>query len=445
MHHCPMPRPPYHPRTLRHRVRGRGKLRLRDASAMAIGGMIGGGIFSVLGVTVDLAGHLAFGCFVLGGLIALITARSYAVLSLRAGRSGGPFVYLHDLGRTEFGALVAWLLILGYVIALAVYAFTFGHYFANVLSAPDVVARVASVGVLVLFFAINLRGVSASALTEDAVVLTKLIVLCTIAAVGIWRFSPHRLAPLADKGVGGLILGAASIFVAYEGFELLAYDYDDIDNPRRTLPRALYLSVVVVAAVYILVTLGSQMLVSDSLIVSQKEVAFATVGREAFGSAGLWIATLGALLATCSAINATLFATARQMRDLADANELPLRLNRQVNGLPVAALALLTVLGSAFAMLPGILELLAFGSATFLAVFALVNHLAAQAAQTPTARIVADAGSAACIVAVIALAYELSTRDPSALALIAICLIGLILARIAFVRSRRRRPSDGSA
>ncbi len=180
--------------------------------------------------------------------------------------------------------------------------------------------------------------------------------MCAIAAVGVWRFSPHRLEPLADQGLGGLILGAASIFVAYEGFELLAYDYDDIDNPKRTLPRALYLSVVVVAAVYILVTLGSQMLVSDSLIVSQKEVAFATVGREAFGSLGLWIATLGALLATCSAINATLFATARQMRDLADANELPGRLDRQVNGLPIAALALLTVLGCVFAMLPGILE-----------------------------------------------------------------------------------------
>ena len=303
----------------------------------------------------------------------------------------------------------------------------------------------ASVGVLALFFGINLRGVSASALTEDAVVLTKLLVLCAIAAVGVWRFSSHRLAPLADQGLGGLILGAASIFVAYEGFELLAYDYDDIDNPKRTLPRALYLSVVVVAAVYILVTLGSQMLVSDSLIVSQKEVAFATVGREAFGSVGLWIATLGALLATSSAINATLFATARQMRDLADAHELPVRLDRQVNGLPVAALALLTVLGCVFAMLPGILELLAFGSATFLAVFALVNHLAARASQTPTAWIVADLGSAACIVAVIALAFELAIHDPPALALIAICLIGLILARIAFVRSRHRKHTGGSA
>lgn len=235
---------------------------------MAIGGMIGGGIFSVLGVTVDLAGHLAFGCFVLGGAIALITARSYAVLSLRAGRSGGPFVYLHDAGSTELGGLTAWLLILGYVIALAVYAFTFGHYFANVLGAPDAVARVASVGVLALFFGINLRGVGASALTEDAVVFIKLIVLCGIAAIGVWHFSAHRLTPLSDRGIGGLVLGAASIFVAYEGFELLAYDYDDIEDPQRTLPRALYLSVIVVVAVYIVVTLGSQMLVSDALIVS---------------------------------------------------------------------------------------------------------------------------------------------------------------------------------
>ncbi len=412
---------------------------------MAIGGMIGGGIFSVLGVTVDLAGHLAVGCFILGGVVALITAHSYAVLSLRAGRSGGPFLYLREVGSAELGALTAWLLILGYVIALAVYAFTFGHYFGNILGTSEVIARVASVGVLLLFFAVNLRGVGASALTEDAVVFTKLAVLCGIAAIGVWHFSAHRLAPLGDRGIGGLVLGAASIFVAYEGFELLAYDYDDIENPKRTLPRALYLSVIVVIAVYVVVTLGAQMLVSDAVIVSQKEVAFTTVGGEALGSAGRWIATLGALLATCSAINATLFSSARQMRDLADANELPVRLDRQVNGLPVAALALLTILASAFAMLPGILEVLAFGSATFLAVFALVNYLAARATPTPVARIVAQTGSAACIVALIALGYELFKQDRAALALIAVFVVGLILLRLAFVRSRRRRRTGGTS
>lgn len=440
-----MARAPYHPRTARNRVRGRGRLRLRDASAMAIGGMIGGGIFSVLGVTVDLAGHLAFGCFILGGAIALVTAHSYATLSLRAGRSGGPFVYLQDSGSTQLGALTAWLLILGYIVTLAVYAFTFGHYFANVLGGSDAVARAASVGVLVLFFGINLRGVSASALTEDAVVFIKLIALCAISAVGVWHFSAHRLTPLADHGIGGLVLGAASIFVAYEGFELLAYDYDDIDNPKRTLPRALYASVLIVIVVYILVTLGAQMLVSDAVIVSQKEVAFATVGREAFGPVGRWIATFAALLATCSAINATLFSSARQMRDLADASELPVRLEREVNGLPVAALAMLTILASAFAMLPGILEVLAFGSATFLGVFALVNHLAGRVTPTPIARIVAHAGSAACVAAIIALGFELAEHDRPGLVLIVACVLGLILARLAFVKTKHHKPADGSS
>ena len=63
--HRAQPAPAYSPRTERHRSKERGRLRLRDASAMAIGGMIGGGIFSVLGVTIELAGHLAFLCFVL--------------------------------------------------------------------------------------------------------------------------------------------------------------------------------------------------------------------------------------------------------------------------------------------------------------------------------------------------------------------------------------------
>ena len=97
---------------------------------MAIGGMIGGGIFSVLGVTIDLAGHLAFAAFLLGGAIAALTARAYARLAVRSGRSGGPFTYLRDEGHPDAAAWVAWLLIAGYVFALAVYAFTFGHYLA---------------------------------------------------------------------------------------------------------------------------------------------------------------------------------------------------------------------------------------------------------------------------------------------------------------------------
>ena len=198
---------------------------------MAIGGMIGGGIFSVLGVTIDLAGHLAFAAFLLGGLIAGLTAHAYAGLALRAGRAGGPFTYLRDEGHTRPAAWVAWLLIVGYVFALAVYAFTFGHYLANVLGAPVLIARLAGIGILALFVAINLRGVATSGRTEDVIVATKLAVLAGIALIGLSMFSPARLSPLDNQGLSGVFLGAAVIFVAYEGFELLPYDYDDIAEP----------------------------------------------------------------------------------------------------------------------------------------------------------------------------------------------------------------------
>ena len=111
-----MTRGPYHPRTAG-RSAGPAQLRTKDATAMAVGGMIGGGIFSVLGVAVTLAGHLAFGCFVLGGALAMVTARSWAGVTARAGRSGGPFDHLREQGHSELAGALLWLLVFGYMVA----------------------------------------------------------------------------------------------------------------------------------------------------------------------------------------------------------------------------------------------------------------------------------------------------------------------------------------
>jgi amino acid transporter len=406
---------------------------------MAIGGMIGGGIFSVLGVTVDLAGHLAFAAFLLGGAIAMLTARAYARLALHSGRSGGPFAYLREEGHDGAAAWVAWLLIAGYAFALAVYAFTFGHYLAHALGAPALVARLAGVGVLAAFLAVNLRGVAASGLTEDLVVAVKLLVLGGISLVGIGMLSADRLSPLEDKGLLGVFLGAALIFVAYEGFELLPYDYDDLDRPRRTLPRALYISVALVALVYVAVTLASQMLVSDRLLADQKEVAFALVGKEALGTFGLWAATVAALFSTGSAINATLFSTGRLIRDVSVAGELPGALGRERQGLPATAIVAIALSGAAFSLLPGIVAVVAFGSLTFLLVFALVNLLHARHTASPGwDRGLAYLGGAACLLAAAGLLFQLARSELPALALIGICALAVGAARLAFVRSRRR-------
>ena len=225
---------PYHPRTVHRRVRDE-RLGVWDATAMAVGGMIGGGIFSVLGVAITLAGNLAAGCFILGGVLAGLTAHSYAGLTARVGRSGGPFAALRDEGHPQLGGWLLWLLIFGYMVAMAVYSFTFGRYAAYAVGGGLLVARCFSIAVVVAFLAVNLRGIRLSSLTEDGIVATKLVVLGSIAVIGIVQFSADRLTQLLDDGVGGLFLGAATIFFAYEGFELITYDRDDMVDPDHTM------------------------------------------------------------------------------------------------------------------------------------------------------------------------------------------------------------------
>ena len=432
-------KPPYHPRSHARRRRGAELLGLREASAMAIGGMIGGGIFSVLGVTIDLAGHLAFAAFLLGAAIAALTAHAYARLALHSGRAGGPFTYLREEGHATAAAWVAWLLIAGYVFALAVYAFTFGHYLAHAIGLSALFARLFGVAVLGGFVAVNLRGVATSGLTEDVIVFTKLAVLGGIALVGLGMFSSSRLAPLDNQGLSGVLLGAAVIFVAYEGFELLPYDYDDLARPRRTLPRALYLSVAVVAVVYVGVTVASQMLLPDRVIAAQKEVAFAVVGEKALGGFGLWAAAVGAVFSTSSAINATLFSTARLVRDVSEAGELPAGLGREREGIPAAAVAWIALLGAGFSLLPGIAEIVSFGSLTFLLVFGLINLLHARHTAMPGwDRGLAYCGGIGCALAAGGLLYYLASRDPAGLVLIGGCAVTLGLARAAFLSSARK-------
>jgi amino acid transporter len=409
---------------------------------MAVGGMIGGGIFSVLGVAIALAGHLAFVCFALGAVLAAVTARSWAGVTARAGRSGGPFDHLREQGHPQLAGLLLWLLVFGYMVAMAVYSFTFGRYAANAIGVGIAAARALSIAVIVLFLAVNMKGVRVSSLTEDLVVLTKLLILFGVAVLGIYHFSASRLTPLTGSGAGGVLLGAATVFFAYEGFELICYDRDDMRDPQRTLPRSLYLSIAVVAAVYISVTIGAQMLVSDHTIVATKEAAFVSVGRAALGGVGRWAAIVGAVFATGSAINATLFSTARLIRDASASGELPPALGRETGGLPIVAMTFIAIAGAAMAMLPGITSVIVFGSGAFLAVYAIVNYLQARTAARRSDRILAWVGSVTCAAALADLAVELSRHDRPGLAVLIGLVTLLAFGRLAFVRWRTLSPAE---
>ncbi|MDA3935244.1 MAG: APC family permease [Actinomycetota bacterium] len=356
-----------------------GKMGFNATWSMAVGGMVGGGIFTVLGVIIALAGSWAWLSFVLGGIVALCTGYSYASLSVYYHKAGGAFEFLREAKLNEFAGGLSWVLLLGYVLTISVYGFTFGHYLGAVVGGGAWLPRFAAVAIIGVLVVVNLRSVGESSWLEIVTVWGKLAVLLGLAGYGLWTFTPSNVvyADASPGGIAGGLIGAAAIFMAYEGFQLLTYDYDDIREVDRVLPKATLSAILSVIVVYIVVTLGAASLVGADQLVAQKEVALAAAGEAALGLAGKVLVSVAAVFSTASAINATLFATARLGRRVAEDGELPsFFAHENRHGIPDRAVLFLGIGGASLAALGNLDILVEAASLAFLFTFVTVNGVA---------------------------------------------------------------------
>lgn len=354
------------------------KMSFNATWAMAVGGMVGGGIFSVLGVIIQSAGEWAWLSFIIAGLIALISAHSYSQLSLKYNEGGGAFTFLRKINREGFAGSLSWILILGYIFTLSVYAFTFGHYVAHVFDIGNWLPRVLGVSVIGLLTFINLKGVSNASTFEIITVYGKLLVLLGLAAYGIAEWMPEQLTKgISPKPWEAAILGAGTIFMAYEGFQLLSYDYNDLKNPNKTLPKATIWAVIAVILIYVLVTFGTTMVVGAETLIEKKEVALSIAGKKAMGTFGLIVVTIAAAFSTGSAINATLFSTARLMESVAEKKDLPhLFVKENKESIPYYSLLTIAGLAAVLAVIGSLNSLVDAASIIFLFTFGTVNFIA---------------------------------------------------------------------
>jgi hypothetical protein len=309
---------------------------------------------------------------------------------------------------------------------MSVYAATFGHYIGDVAGFPGWIGRSLGGLVLLLLMIVNLRGVGDASGLEVLIVWAKLAVLFVLAVVGLWRWDTGSLVPTDfDGGPGTSLLAAASVFMAYEGFQLLTYDYDDIRNPERTLPRAVIISILSVIAIYVAVALGATMLTGADTMIAKQEIALAEAGRAAFGLPGLVAVSVAAAFSTASAINATLFATGRLAAQVAHDGELPGWLeDRNSAGVPDRAVILLATATLALLAIGSLRELVESASLAFLCTFACVNAIATVEFRG-TRRLLAGLGGLGAGAAAIALTVQWirENNQPALLSLAALILL----------------------
>ena len=349
------------------------------AWAMAVGGMIGGGIFSTLGVVISVAGQYAWLSFLIGGIIALASGHSYSALTRQIGEPGGSYSYLRAMGWTRLARIVAWVLVVGYIFTVSVYAVTFGAYAANVFGAPGWVKEAAGIGAIAVLAGVNLIGASEATLLEKVAVWGKLAILLGLAGLGLAHWDSDQLVrdPQQEVGITGALIGMGVVFMAYEGFQLLSYDYDEMRDPARTIRIAMPTAIIVTTLTYIVVALGAAMLAGAPEIVRQEEVALAVAGRQALGITGFIAVSVAATFSAGSAINATVFATARLARQAATDGEMPAAFAKlDQSGVPWLGTLLISGAAAMLVLIGGIEILVESASLVFLSIFALVNWIA---------------------------------------------------------------------
>src|SRR5680860_25938 len=244
------------------------KIGLKEAMSIGIGGMVGGGIFAVLGLAVSLAKGGTPIAFLFAGILALITCYSYVKLSLAYPDRGGTVKFINQgFGKTIFSGGINNLLWVSYIIMLALYASAFGSYAPNLLELTGNTiwdTHIYSSFIIILASTINYYSITVVGKIESYAVIIKLIILLSFVVIGAYGLigNPNldQLSPHNWESPIQLITGGMVIFVAYEGFELIANSAPDVENPKKNVPRAYYFSVIFVILLYVIiaaVTVGS--------------------------------------------------------------------------------------------------------------------------------------------------------------------------------------------
>lgn len=411
--------------------------------AIGIGGMVGGGIFAVLGLSAELTGGGAPVAFAIAGVVALLTASSYSSLSAALPSRGGTVVFIDAaFGRGTFAGGLNVLLWLGYIVMLSLYASAFASYAAELLpwGSGAVVQHLLASGIVVAVTALNLASAGVVGRAEQWIVGLKVAILVLVVVVGITGVTWSRLGPSQWAAPGSLVGGGMVIFVAYEGFELIANAAEDVEHPRRTLSFAYYASVGFVSLLYVLIAIVAVGSLSPAAIDAARDYALAQAARPRLGSTGFAMVGIAAVLSTTSAINATLYGSARLTWSVARAGELPEALERKVWNRPVEGLLITSGLTLVAVNALDLSRIATLGSAAFLLVFAAVNVAAWRLTSSPwPRRVVAGVAAVACLVAVGVLVADVGPGDPVGLAALVALVAGSFALEAVYRRFSGRR------
>ncbi|MEV8211844.1 APC family permease [Streptomyces sp. NPDC079189] len=332
------------------------RISLPGSVALGTGVMIGAGIFALVGQVAGLAGAWFPLALLAGGVVAALSAYSYARYSAVNPSSGGIAMLLKDAyGPGVVAGSFSMFMYVSMVVAESLLARTFGTYLLTPFDLQDSTFLVAVCGVAAILAAagVNLIGnrvVEASALTTALLKIVGLGVLAIGGLLAAWLGSGASTAggnegasvdPLAAVG------SVALCVLAYKGFTTITNQGDDLREPKKNLPRSIYLSLAVCAVLYLLIALSVEASIGAEGAARARDYALAEAANPLFDRWGVWLTVAVAVIATLSGLLASLYSVSRlygMLQEMHQAPRLPCAITHQPLLITAAAALLLTLI-----------------------------------------------------------------------------------------------------
>jgi amino acid transporter len=306
---------------------GQRLMTVRGAAFLGVGSMVGAGIFALLGEAGAVAGSAVWMSFLLAGIVASLQGYAVAGLGARYPSSGGIVTFLlKGFGPGHLTAVTSWLLYFASIIVTAMVAVSFGSYGSSLFFGDDaapVWANVLTTAVVLLVAVVNIAGATFIDRIQSVIVIILLAVFAVFIVVTLAQLDPSLLARSTYPPAADIVSSVALTFFAFLGFAVISFTGDDLPNPSRNLPRAMYLALGITTALYVLVSVGVFGTLTVQEVIDNGETALAVAAKPALGQAGFAIMAVAALLATSSSVNANLYAATGSTAKLAEAGQFP--------------------------------------------------------------------------------------------------------------------------
>jgi basic amino acid/polyamine antiporter, APA family len=324
---------PEHPHQ-QHLVRTLG---LVDVVMIGIAGMIGGAIFVLVGPAIGLAGSAVIIAFIINGIITLFTAMGYAELGSAMPEAGGGYLWVRE-GLPRPNAFISgWMAWFAHIVAGSLYAVGYGSFQFSLLKMLGLVGDQPLLGIIhvdkliavlsiAAFTYINIRGASETGKTG---IIVTVIQLGTIfALIGAGFLTMHNsnqnwysniVTNFAPAGIGGIVAAMGLTFIAFEGYEIIVQTGEEVKNPKKNIPRAIFISLTLVVLLYCLVAFVSIGAVFPKSVgdvptwkfIGQNGDLGISKAAELFLPYGSFIILAGGIVSSLAALNATTYSSSR--------------------------------------------------------------------------------------------------------------------------------------